>query len=47
MFTRKQLMSRIIKAEANTVPITNFGVAIAHLNGILPRVIEMFPKLND
>ena len=47
MFTRKQIMSRIIKAEANTVPITNFGVAIAHLNGILPRVIEMFPKLND
>lgn len=47
MFTRKQLMSRIIKAEANTVPITNFGVAIAHLNGILPRVIEMFPELND
>ena len=47
MFTRKQLMPRIIKAEANTVPITNFGVAIAHLNGILPRVIEMFPKLND
>lgn len=47
MFTRKQLMSRIIKAEANTVPMTNFGTAIAHLNGILPRVTEMFPELND
>lgn len=44
MFTRKQLMSRLIKAEAEGVPITNYGVAIAQLNGILPRVISVFPK---
>lgn len=43
MFNRKQLMSRLIKAESLGVPITNFGIAIAHLNGILPRVTSMFP----
>ncbi len=44
MFTRKQLMSRIIEAQAAGVPITNYGVAIAQLNGILGRVTEMFGK---
>ena len=45
MFTRKQLMSRLVKAETEGVPITNFGTAIAHLNGILDRVTSMFPEL--
>lgn len=45
MFTRKQLMSRLIKAEADDMPITNFGTAIAHLNGILDRVVSMFPEV--
>lgn len=44
MFTRKQLMSRLIKAEAENVPITNYGVAIAQLNGILDRVTSVFPE---
>lgn len=44
MFTRKQLMSRIIEAREAGVPITNYGVAIAQLNGILDRVTEMFRK---
>lgn len=45
MFTRKQLMSRLIRAEAENVPITNYGVAIAYLNGILERVTEIFPEM--
>lgn len=44
MFTRKQLMSRIIEANEAQVPITNYGVAIAQLNGILDRVTEVFKK---
>ncbi len=44
MFTRKQLMSRIIEAQEADVPITNYGVAIAQLNGILDRVTEVFRK---
>ncbi len=46
MFTRKQLMSRLIKAEAEEVPITNYGVAIAEINGILERVVGVFPELD-
>ncbi len=43
MFTRKQLMSRLIRAEAEGVPITNYGIAAAAMNGILDRVTEVFP----
>ena len=42
MFNRKQLMSRIIEAQSAGVPITNYGIAIAYLGGILDRVTEMF-----
>jgi len=44
MFTRKQLMSRLIKAEAEGVPITNYGMAIAQLHGMLERVLQVFPE---
>jgi hypothetical protein len=47
MFTRKQLMSRMIKADAENVPITNYGIAIAAINGILERVIEVFPEFRN
>ncbi len=46
MFTRKQLMSRLVKSEDSNIPITNFGTAIAHINGILDRVTSMFPEIN-
>lgn len=42
MFNRKQLMTRISRAVAAGVPITNFGIAIAHMNGILERVLSAF-----
>lgn len=42
MFTRKQLMSRQIAAAEQNVPITNYGVALAFLNGILDRVSKVF-----
>ncbi|MEG1641572.1 MAG: [FeFe] hydrogenase H-cluster maturation GTPase HydF [Synergistaceae bacterium] len=45
MFTRKQLMSRLVQAESESVPITNYGVAMAELSGILNRVTEMFQEL--
>ena len=47
MFTRKQLMSRLIKADAENIPITNYGVAIAKINGILERVISVFPEFRQ
>ncbi|MDO4952264.1 MAG: [FeFe] hydrogenase H-cluster maturation GTPase HydF [Synergistaceae bacterium] len=42
MFTRKQLMSRLIEAAEQNVPITNYGVALAYMNGILDRVVRVF-----
>lgn len=42
MFNRQQLMSRIEKANIVELPITNFGIAIAHINGILDRVLSAF-----
>ncbi|MBQ1352981.1 MAG: [Firmicutes bacterium] len=38
MFNRKYMMSRIKEAEAQSVPMTNYGVALAKLTGILDKV---------
>ena len=38
MFNRKHVMSRIAAAEAAGVPITNYGVVLAKLSGILDKV---------
>lgn len=40
MFNKAEVLSRINICRENEVPITNFGIAIAELNGILDRVIE-------
>ena len=40
MFNRKQMMSRIILSKNQLVPITNYGTAIAYMNGILPKVTK-------
>lgn len=46
MFTRKQLMSRLIEADGMNVPITNYGLTIAYLNDILDRSVEIFLNKN-
>ena len=38
MFNRKYVLSRIEAAKEAGVPITNYGVALAHLGGILPFI---------
>ena len=38
MFNRKYLLSRIARAEDAQVPITNYGVLLAKLNGILDHI---------
>lgn len=38
MFNRRTVMSRVRQAKAQSVPITNYGIAIAALNGILDKV---------
>lgn len=44
MLNRSETMSRIEKAQNCDIKITNFGMAIAKLNGILDRVMEIFLK---
>ena len=38
MFNRKYILSRIDRAKAQHVPMTNYGVTIAHLTGILEKI---------
>lgn len=38
MFNRKHVMSRVAAAEAAGVPITNYGVVLAKLTGILDKI---------
>ncbi|MFR9602563.1 MAG: [FeFe] hydrogenase H-cluster maturation GTPase HydF [Rikenellaceae bacterium] len=39
MFNRKYILSRISQSQKQNVPITNYGVAIAHIGGILDKVV--------
>lgn len=38
MFNRKYVLSRIGQAKTQKVPMTNYGIAIAHLSGILDKI---------
>ena len=38
MFNRRTVMSRVRQAKAQGVPITNYGIAIAALSGILEKI---------
>lgn len=38
MFNRKYVLNRIDNARNQQIPMTNYGVAIAHLNGILDKI---------
>ena len=45
MLNEKEMQSRIEKAVSSGVPIVNYGIAIAHMNGILRRSISIFPEI--
>ena len=40
MLNEKQMQDRIRIAKNQGIPMTNYGIAIAYLNGILGRSIE-------
>lgn len=44
MNNRREILSRINKCETLNVPITNYGVCISELKGVLERVLEPFPQ---
>lgn len=42
MTNRREVLSRILKANEQGVPITNYGVVISYCLGILPRAVKLF-----
>ena len=38
------MLSRVRAARAQGVPMTNYGVAISHLQGVLARALELHPQ---
>lgn len=44
MITKKQLLSRLKPALDAKIPVTNYGLSIAYMNGILERAIKPFIK---
>jgi [FeFe] hydrogenase H-cluster maturation GTPase HydF len=47
MITRKQLHNRLQPAIKAGIPVTNYGMAIAYVQGIYKRAIAPFVKLED
>lgn len=45
MLNSREMLYRMKCAEDQGVPFTNYGIAIAHINGILKRSLEVFPDL--
>lgn len=45
MLNEREMKSRIRHSLDCDVPITNYGIAIAHMHGILTRSIEPFPDI--
>jgi len=41
----KEMKSRIAKAKEQGVPMVNYGILIAYMNGILERSVEPFPDI--
>ena len=45
MLNEKEMQHRIRTAVGTQIPITNYGIAIAYMNGILKRSVEVFPEI--
>lgn len=43
MLNEREMTSRRKNADVQDIPFTNYGVAIAHMNGILKRSLEVLP----
>ncbi len=47
MLTRREMLNRIQKAERAGVAVTNYGVCISFVQGVLERVLSPFPAALD
>lgn len=46
MLTSREVLTRMKIAESEGLPVTNFGTAIAYMNGILTGAINMLPEFS-
>lgn len=47
MLNDREVNNRMKKASLQGIPFTNYGIAIAYMNGILKRSVEVFPHLKE
>jgi len=47
VLTRRQLLSRLHGAKKSNIPLTNYGMAIAYMQGIYNRAIAPFVKIDN
>ena len=45
MLNEREMMSRLGRAREAGVPMTNYGMTIAHVHGVLRRSLEPFPDM--
>lgn len=45
MFNRKEVLFRIMQCQMASVPITNYGIALAYCGGIFRRALAPFPEV--
>ena len=45
MLNEREMKYRLKCAQDQEVPITNYGIAIAYMQGILRRSVELFPEV--
>ncbi len=43
--TEREMQYRLELCQNTGVPVTNYGILLAHLNGILKRSVELFPSV--
>ena len=44
MLNEREMQTRACRAAEQGVPMTNYGILIAHITGILARSVELFPE---
>ncbi len=47
MLNEREMQYRIKTAQDNNIPITNYGILMAYINGILKRSVKIFPDINE
>ena len=45
MLNAREMEARVLRAKEAKIPVTNYGILIAYMRGILKRSIEIFPDL--